>query len=58
MSEKEISSEAGREKLRSIPAGRAGTPEEVAEMVLFALSGKMDYATGQTINLNGGLYMG
>ena len=58
MSEMEMASEAGREKLRSIPAGRAGTPEEVAAMVLFAISGKMDYASGQTINLNGGLYMG
>jgi len=58
MSEKEMASEDGKEKLRSIPAGRAGKVEEVAEMVLFAISGKMDYATGQTINLNGGLYMG
>jgi len=58
MSEKEMASEAGREKLRSIPAGRAGTADEVADMVLFAISGKMDYATGQTINLNGGLYFG
>jgi NAD(P)-dependent dehydrogenase (short-subunit alcohol dehydrogenase family) len=58
MSARELASETGREKLKNIPLGRAGTVTDVAETVLFAVSGKMDYATGQTLNLNGGLYMG
>jgi acetoacetyl-CoA reductase/3-oxoacyl-[acyl-carrier protein] reductase len=58
MTEAEVRSEAGREKMKNIPLGRPGTAEEVAEVVLLAAQGKMDYATGQTINLNGGLYMG
>jgi acetoacetyl-CoA reductase/3-oxoacyl-[acyl-carrier protein] reductase len=58
MSTAEMGSEAGREKLKNIPLGRPGSAEEVAELVLAAALGKMDYATGQTINLNGGLYMG
>jgi NAD(P)-dependent dehydrogenase (short-subunit alcohol dehydrogenase family) len=58
MSAEEMQSAAGREKLGNIPLHRPGTAAEVADMVLFAISGSMDYATGQTINLNGGLYMG
>ena len=54
----EMASEAGREKLKNIPLGRAGTVGEVAQCVCLLAQGKMDYATGQTINLNGGLYMG
>jgi 3-oxoacyl-[acyl-carrier protein] reductase len=38
-----------------IPAGRFGTAEEVAEVVVM-LAGN-GYITGQTINVNGGLYM-
>ena len=38
-----------------IPVGRFGSPDEVAEVVvMLALNG---YITGQTINVNGGLYM-
>jgi 3-oxoacyl-[acyl-carrier protein] reductase len=50
------------EKARSamldrIPAGRAGTPEEVARAVLFLASGEADYITGQVLHVGGGLYM-
>ena len=38
---------------RSIPAGRPGTPEEVAMAVIMVLANP--YITGQTIQLNGGL---
>jgi 3-oxoacyl-[acyl-carrier protein] reductase len=37
-----------------IPIGRAGTTEEVANVVLYLLSDQSSYITGQTINVNGG----
>jgi 3-oxoacyl-[acyl-carrier protein] reductase len=44
------------EFLRSIPMGRSGKPEEVAELVAFLVSGSADYITGQVIHINGGMY--
>ena len=38
-----------------IPAGRFGTPEEVAEVVLFLLSDEARYITGEVIQIDGGL---
>ena len=38
-----------------IPAGRFGTPEEVAEVVLFLLSDESKYITGEVIQIDGGL---
>jgi 2-hydroxycyclohexanecarboxyl-CoA dehydrogenase len=42
---------------RAIPWGRVGTPEEVAEAVVFLASSAADYVTGQTLSVNGGLTM-
>ncbi|MFO7840474.1 MAG: 3-oxoacyl-[acyl-carrier-protein] reductase [Desulfosalsimonadaceae bacterium] len=39
-----------------IPAGRAGTPEDIAGVALFLASGQAAYITGQVIHVNGGLY--
>jgi 3-oxoacyl-[acyl-carrier protein] reductase len=44
--------------LAQIPAGRFGTPEEVAHTVAFLASREAGYITGQTLHVNGGLYMG
>ena len=33
---------------------RAGTPEEAAEVILFLLSPRSSYLTGQTLNVAGG----
>jgi 3-oxoacyl-[acyl-carrier protein] reductase len=38
-----------------IPIGRAGTPEDVAGLVLFLASADADYMTGQVLELHGGL---
>jgi NAD(P)-dependent dehydrogenase (short-subunit alcohol dehydrogenase family) len=40
-----------------IPAGRVGTPEEVASIVAFLASGAADYASGTTIDVNGASYV-
>lgn len=41
----------------TIPLSRVGQWEEVANMVLCLLSGKTSYITGQTLHVNGGLFM-
>lgn len=41
-----------------IPAGRVGRPDEIAHAVAFLLSEHSAYITGQTIHVNGGLYLG
>ncbi|MFD2230548.1 3-oxoacyl-ACP reductase FabG [Alkalimarinus sediminis] len=47
------------ESMRSIiPANRLGSPEEVAAVVGFLASDEAGYVTGETINVNGGMYMG
>jgi 3-oxoacyl-[acyl-carrier protein] reductase len=43
--------------LTNIPMGRMGSPEDVAEAVLFLATDASRYITGQVINVNGGLYM-
>jgi 3-oxoacyl-[acyl-carrier protein] reductase len=41
-----------------IPLGRLGLPEDIAETVAFLVSDGAQYITGETIHVNGGLYMG
>jgi 3-oxoacyl-[acyl-carrier protein] reductase len=43
--------------LRQIPLGRLGTPAEVAAAVLFLVAPQSAYITGETLHVNGGMYM-
>lgn len=43
--------------VKSTPAGRLGTNEEMADAILFLCSKAAAYIHGQTIELNGGMYM-
>ena len=55
MSAAELATEAGQEKVMTIPRGRLGTVQDIADTVAFLASDQADYITGQTINLNGGM---
>ena len=43
--------------LNQIPANKMGNPHQIADLALFLASSKGDYITGQTISVDGGLYM-
>ena len=43
--------------LSTVPAGRLCSPEEIAAAVIFLASDGAAYVTGQTISVNGGMYM-
>jgi len=45
------------EMVQTIPLGRLGTSEEVANLVAFLASGQSSYLTGQAINVTGGQLM-
>jgi 3-oxoacyl-[acyl-carrier protein] reductase len=43
--------------LKSIPLGRMGKTSDVSDLVSFIISDAANYITGQTIHVNGGLFM-
>jgi 3-oxoacyl-[acyl-carrier protein] reductase len=45
------------ELIKKIPLGRFGETSEIAHLVNFLCSEESSYITGQTIHINGGLYM-
>lgn len=44
--------------LSNIPLGRLGSPDEIASAVAFLASETAGYITGETLHVNGGMYMG
>ena len=47
-----------KEKINSnIPANQMGSPEDIAAAAVYLASDEAKYVTGQTIHINGGLYM-
>jgi 3-oxoacyl-[acyl-carrier protein] reductase len=53
-----MSEEATQATLGQIPAGRLGTPEEVAAAVRFLAGEEAGYITGQVLAVDGGMSMG
>ena len=43
--------------ISKIPSARLGQPEDIANVVLFLVSNQSNYINGETIHVNGGMYM-
>jgi 3-oxoacyl-[acyl-carrier protein] reductase len=54
---KELSDEQKEAIFGQVPANRLGQPEEIAATVAFLASNQAAYITGETIHVNGGMYM-
>lgn len=58
MALREINSEEGKKKIANIPLGRIANISELTSVVGYLASNDASYITGQTINVNGGMYFG
>jgi 3-oxoacyl-[acyl-carrier protein] reductase len=54
---KQLSDTQRETLLKDIPLNRLGQPEDIAAAVLFLASADAEYISGETLNVNGGLYM-
>ena len=54
---KNLSDKIKEEMLKRIPLKRFASPKEVANAVAFLLSDEASYITGETLKVNGGMYM-
>ncbi len=53
-----LSAEQRERLMESVPLGKFGRPEDVAAAVVFLASPQAAYITGETLHVNGGMYMG
>ena len=44
--------------ISKIPCNRLGKPEDIANAVTFLSSSQSDYINGETLHVNGGMYLG
>jgi 3-oxoacyl-[acyl-carrier protein] reductase len=54
---RELGDEQRKSLLTNIPLDRLGRPDEVASAVAFLASAEAGYITGETLHVNGGMYM-
>ena len=54
---RELSEEQTESLLSKIPLSRYGKPEEIASVVAFLASDQAGYISGETLHVNGGMYM-
>ncbi|MBK9263843.1 MAG: 3-oxoacyl-[acyl-carrier-protein] reductase [Polyangiaceae bacterium] len=52
-----MNEEARKGMLSTIPLGRTGKPEDIAAAIAFLCSDEASYITGETLRVNGGMYM-
>lgn len=52
-----LSQDVRQRLMEQIPLGRLGTPQDVANAVLFLVSEQAGYLTGQVLHVNGGMLM-
>ena len=52
-----INEEFKKNLINKIPAGTLGTPDDVSNTVAFLASDMAGYINGETIHVNGGMYM-
>ena len=53
----DLKEEYKSELMRNIPLNRLGKGEDIARAVMFLSSNQSSYITGETIHVNGGMYM-
>lgn len=58
MTAAELGSKEGATKVQGIPVGRIANMDEITAAALFLVSDAASYITGQTMNVNGGMYCG
>jgi len=54
---RDLPDEQRKALLDTIPLGRLGSPQEIAAVVAFLASEPAAYVTGETLHVNGGMYM-